>query len=103
VAWEERNGRLYYYQTERGEDGRVKKRYVGAGEIAKLVAHNDEVSRRVRQERRERQLEELERLKTADAAVEEFCKAVDAITKASLVAAGYRNHKGEWRLRRGTN
>jgi hypothetical protein len=45
----------------------------------------------------------LERLQTADAAIEEFCKAVDTITRAALVAAGYRNHRGEWRLRRAAN
>jgi hypothetical protein len=100
MAWERRGSNRYYYQSTREEDGNVRKRYIGAGEIAELIAHNDEVRRRVRQERRERELEELERLKTADAAVEEFCQAVDTITRAALVAAGYRPHKGEWRLRR---
>jgi len=103
MAWEERNGNRYYYQSERGEGGRVRKRYFGSGEIAELVAHADETRRRARQERRERERAELERLKSADAAVEEFCKAVDTITRAALVAAGYRNHKGEWRLRRGAD
>ena len=100
MAWEERRGNLYYYQSERGEDGRVKKRYIGAGRISELVAHADETRQRARQERREREREELGRLKAADAALEEFCEAVDTITTAALVAAGYRNHKGEWRLRR---
>jgi hypothetical protein len=100
MAWEERNGNRYYYQSERDEDGTVRKRYIGAGEIAELIAHNDQTRRRAYQERRERERAELERLKTADAVVEEFCKAVDTITTAALVAAGYRNHKGEWRLKR---
>jgi len=100
MAWEERRGNLYYYRSERGENGQVKKRYIGAGEIAELVAHADERRKRARQERRGRERAELERLKAADAALEEFCKAVDTITKAALVAAGYRNHKGAWRLRR---
>ncbi len=100
MAWEERNGNLYYYQSERDEDGTVRKRYIGTGEIAELIAHNDETRRRARQERRERERAELEHLQTADAALEEFCKAVDTITTAALVAAGYRHHRGEWRLRR---
>ena len=100
MAWEQRNGNRYYYQSERDEDGTVRKRYIGTGEIAELVAHADETRRRARQERRERERAELERLKTADAAVEEFCKAVETITTAALVAAGYRSHKGEWRLKR---
>ncbi len=69
MAWEQRGGRRYYYQSERDEEGRVKKRYIGAGEIAELVAHADETRRRARQERREREREELERLKAADAAL----------------------------------
>src|SRR3712207_5791642 len=100
MAWEQRNGNRYYYQSERDEDGKVRKRYIGAGEIAELVAHADETRRRARQERRQRERAELERLETADAALEEFCKAVDTITRAALMAAGYRNHKGEWRLKR---
>ena len=100
MAWEERGGRRYYYQSERDEEGRGKKRYIGAGEIAELVAHADETRRQSREARRAKEREELERLQTADAALEEFCKAVDTITRAVLVAAGYRNHKGEWRLRR---
>ena len=100
MAWETRGSSRYYYQSERDEDGRVKKRYIGAGEIAELVAHADETRRQSREARRAREREELERLQTADAAQEEFFKAVDTITRAALVAAGYRNHKGEWRLRR---
>ena len=100
MAWEERNGHRYYYQAERDEDGKVKKRYIGNGEIAELVAHADETRRQSREARQAREREELERLQTADAALEEFCKAVDTITRAALVAAGYRNHKDEWRLRR---
>jgi len=100
MAWEQRGGCRYYYQSERDEEGRVKKRYIGAGEIAELVAHADETRRHNREARRAKEREELERLQTADAELEEFCKAVDTITTAVLVAAGYRNHKGEWRLRR---
>ena len=100
MAWEQRGGRHYYYQSERDEEGRVKKRYIGAGEVAELIAHADETRRQSQEARRAREREELERLQTADAALEEFCKAVDTITRAALVAAGYRNHKGEWRLRR---
>jgi hypothetical protein len=52
VAWERRGGNLYYYQAER-EDGRVRKRYIGAGEAAELVAHTDATIRKTRTERRE--------------------------------------------------
>jgi len=48
MAWETRGSSRYYYQSERDEDGRVKKRYIGTGEIAELVAHADETRRRAR-------------------------------------------------------
>jgi hypothetical protein len=64
VAWEERNGRLYYYQSERDETGKVRKRYVGSGEVAELIAHADATIQRVRAERREKDREELEHMRS---------------------------------------
>ncbi len=37
MAWEQRGSRSYYYTAER-IDGRVVKRYVGAGRVAELAA-----------------------------------------------------------------
>jgi hypothetical protein len=53
VAWERRGSNLYYYQSER-VDGRVRKKYVGTGEVAQAIAHADETIRQSRAERRER-------------------------------------------------
>jgi hypothetical protein len=50
VAWERRGGNLYYYRCER-EGGRVRKRYIGAGEVAELVAHADATLRLAREQR----------------------------------------------------
>jgi hypothetical protein len=100
VAWEERGGRRYYYQSERGEDGRVVKKYIGAGPIAETIAHADETIQRARRERRERELEELERVQALAAPVLEIDEAAGILARAVLVAGGYHRHKGEWRLRR---
>jgi hypothetical protein len=43
VAWERRGSNLYYYQSER-VDGRVRKKYVGTGEVAQAIAHADETT-----------------------------------------------------------
>ena len=31
----------------------------------------------------------------------ELCEAAEILTRASLIAAGFRRHKGEWRRARG--
>jgi hypothetical protein len=91
VAWERRGGKLYYYQSER-EDGRVRKRYIGAGEVAKMIAHRAE-----RRERARTELEEAKGLALADA---ELHQAAEILARAQMVAAGYHRRKGEWRRRR---
>src|SRR3954451_3384956 len=99
MAWERRGGNLYYYQSER-EDGRVRKKYIGTGEIAELLAHADETIRRTRAERRERERAELEEARGLASAADELHEAAEILARAELVAAGYRSRKGQWRRRR---
>ena len=99
MAWERRGSNLYYYQSERVE-GRVRKKYVGAGEVAQAIAHADETIRRSRAAQGERVRVELEEARTLASAGEELCKAADILAVAELVASGYHRHKGEWRMRR---
>ena len=99
MAWERRGDRLYYYQTER-EDGRVRKRYVGTGETAELIAHADATMQRTRAERRERERAELQEARDLASSVDELHEAAEILAVAELVAAGYRRHKGQWRRRR---
>lgn len=101
MAWEERaRGARYYYQSERDGTGKVRKRYVGTGEIAELIAHADATRQRVREARREEGREELERVRDLVAPALELDDAVEALVRAHLVAAGYRERRGQWRLRR---
>ena len=100
MAWETRNGNRYYYRSVRDGE-KVRKEYVGTGPLALLAAEADETRRLLRQRQREQELEELERLREADALAERLFEDVEALARAVLVASGYRNHKGEWRLRRG--
>jgi hypothetical protein len=99
MAWEERNGKPYYYQSER-EAGKVRKKYIGIGEIAELIAHADATRQRVREARRERGRQELEHVRNLVAPALELDDAVDALVRAHLVAGGYHRHKGEWRRER---
>jgi hypothetical protein len=99
VAWERRGDALYYYQSER-ENGRVRKRYVGQGEVAELVAHADETRRAVRERTRRAERAGLERARELSEAGAELDAAAEVLARAEMVAAGYHDHKGEWRLRR---
>ena len=99
MAWERRGDRLYYYQSER-VDGRVRKRYVGRGEVAELVAHADETRRAVRERRRQDERAELERARELSEAGAELDAVAEILARAEMVAAGYHDHRGEWRRRR---
>jgi hypothetical protein len=100
VAWERRGSNLYYYQSKR-LDGRVRKKYVGTGEVAQAIAHSDETIRRGRAAQSERARVEFEEARTLAAAAEELCEAAEILAVAQLVASGYHRHKGgEWRMRR---
>jgi hypothetical protein len=93
VAWERRGDNLYYYQAER-EDGRVRKKYIGIGDVAQAIAHADEMIRRTRAE--------LEEARCLASAADELHEAAEILASAEIVAAGYHRHKGEWRRRRDT-
>jgi hypothetical protein len=99
MAWERRDSNLYYYQSKR-VDGRVRKKYVGAGEVAQAIARSDDTIRRSRVVQSERARGELEEARTLVSAGEELCEAADILAVAQLVAAGYHRHKGQWRMRR---
>jgi hypothetical protein len=99
MAWERWDSNLYYYQSKR-VDGRVRKKYVGAGEVAQAIARSDETIRRSRVVQSERARGELEEARTLVSAGEELCEAADILAVAQLVAAGYHRHKGQWRMRR---
>jgi hypothetical protein len=101
VAWEQRrNGNLYYYRSVRDGE-RVKKEYLGRGELAETIAHADETIRRHREERRAQEMAEREILEDLVAPTLEVREAARVLARASLVAAGYHRHRGEYRRERG--
>ena len=99
MAWERRGSNLYYYQSER-VDGRVRKKYVGTGDVAEAIAHADGTIRRTRDVRRERGRARLEEARGLAAAGDELHEAAEILARAQMVAAGYHRRKGEWRRRR---
>jgi hypothetical protein len=101
MAWETREGGGRYYYRARREGGRAVKEYVGTGEVAEIVAHAEETLRGHRQREAARWREELEPLAKLAPPMAELCEAAEILARASLIAAGFRRRKGEWRRARG--
>jgi hypothetical protein len=96
-------GRRYYYQRKR-VNGRIEYTYIGAGQLAPLVAEIDQLDReRRQQERWEAQAarnEFAEQAATPEA-LSLLLEQAHSAAAAALEAAGYHQHKrGEWRKKR---
>jgi len=106
MAWEKRKRGGAYYTRSRKVDGRMVREYVGAGIRGEIAARMDAKERQRREEEAAAWREEQERLEELAGLVDELCEAVETVARATLLAAGFRQHKrGEWRRRRerGTN
>lgn len=94
-----RGGRSYFYKSVR-KNGRVTSVYYGRAHFAELAAEIEACERE--EARLVRLAEKLwrEQFATEDAPVAEMFHAVEAITRASLMTAGYHQHRrSEWRKR----
>jgi len=99
VTLERRDRRLYYYRSVRDGE-KVRKVYVGSGEIARISHEGDILRRTGREAEKEQEKEELERLEALAAPVLELSEAAEILARAHLIAAGYHRHKGEYRRAR---
>ena len=100
--WEKRERGGLYYTRSRKVDGRVEREYVGGGLLGQLAAQMDADKRRRREQAAAAWKAERENIQALEAPVAELCEAAEILARATLVAAGYRQHnRGEWRKRRG--
>ena len=104
MAWQEVDGRRYYYRGRR-LCGRTRRLYVGAAgsPAAELAAAADHLRRLGREAAARESHAERERLRGAEASLLQLCQMTDALTRAALLAAGFRQHaRGAWRRCRET-
>ena len=102
MAWEKRERGGPYYTRSKKVNGQVTREYIGGGALGEIAARMDALERRRREEEAARWREERERLEVLDGIMEELYEAAETLANATLVAAGYYQHKrGEWRKRRG--
>jgi hypothetical protein len=100
VALERRNGNLYYYRSVRDGD-KVRKVYLGSGELARIAHEREVMNRTARQHERRESAKELQRMEALAAPALELSEAAGILVRAHLIDAGYHRRKGEYRRARG--
>lgn len=99
MAWENRNGREYYYRKRR-KNGRVVSEYIGSGAIAELTAILDQEAQAEREAEREAHRQERAAVEAIDSDLDQLDELSKALTRAALLLAGCYPHKRQWRWRR---
>jgi hypothetical protein len=95
MGWE----RGYYYRV-RKVGGRVVREYVGTGRVAELAAQLDALEHDRREAEKAAGRAEKARLDALDADVAALIDLTDLAAAAALRAAGFHQHKGQWRRKR---
>ncbi len=99
MAWEDRNGRRYYYRKRR-VGGKVRSEYIGSGPLAEAIAAMDEQERRERERHRQEERQEQEAIEELLAEVGGVQEIIRALTRAMLLVEGCHTHHGTWRRKR---
>jgi hypothetical protein len=90
------SGTGYYYRSVR-KNGKPTKVYLGRGPAAREAATKVAQARQARQVDRDTVAAELMRLTPAIATMDELCTLAQLLTKATLIAGGFHEHRGQWR------
>ena len=105
MAWESRGGAQgrYYTRSKRVGD-RVVREYVGTGNVAELIALQDEQRRELRKMKKLAEesafREKVASLEQITNDVKNLHKALHTELESHLNEKGYHYHRGSWRKRR---
>lgn len=94
MAWEERVGGWYYYRKHR-VGRRIVSEYVGAGFLADVAAAETETAR----QEREAWAAQCAAEAALDRQIGALWHSAGLVTHGHLLAAGYWQHKRQWRKR----
>lgn len=101
MSLEKRPDGIYFYRA-RKEAGRVVKTYDSAGPAAVMAHAIDAGLRAERQAQAEAERLALAVFEAEETGIEELCRRVEGVARATLLGAGYHRHeRGDWRKRRG--
>jgi hypothetical protein len=100
MSWETRsNGKRYYTRSSR-VNGRIRREYVGGGQLGEFVAKLDELDRESRLLEAESIRQARQEATRIDESLADFETLAESVGRAMLIAAGYHQHnRGEWRKR----
>ncbi|MDB5312326.1 MAG: hypothetical protein JWO38_6528 [Gemmataceae bacterium] len=97
MGWEKRQrGGLYYYRSVR-INGQPRRIYLGTGQVGRIHELLDRRERRAREAALTVREQATDQLVEADRLATEVWQWSRTIAAASLVAAGWYNHHGQWR------
>ena len=100
MSWETRGNRRVYYRA-RSIGGKVVKEYCGHGAEAHAAAEEDAQQRAEREARLEARDKRRRQYEAAQMTLAVLSTDCDNLVKASMVKAGFYQHRrGEWRKRR---
>jgi hypothetical protein len=99
MGWERRGNKCFYYQARR-VNGRVVKEYVPPL-LAELIALIDSDRQTMRQEAADELKAQRAALDELEASLKPLNDLADTLARGGMLAAGYHQHKGQWRKRRG--
>ena len=101
MSWETRGNRRVYYRAN-SIDGKVVKEYFGHGAEAHAAAEEDDQKRAEREARLEARRERRRQYEEVQMTLATLFSDCDNLVKASMVQAGFHQHKrGACRKRRG--
>lgn len=99
MGWEQRGNHSYYYRKER-DGSRVKSVYVGRGEIARLDAAFTAMRQQDRTIAKANDRAKLATFNQLDADIDALSHLTSSVTQVALIAAGFHEHRRQWRKRR---
>lgn len=99
---ETRKGKLYYYRKRR-IGNRVVSEYQGGGLLVDLAARRAEIERREREALQEQLKAARMSMADIDAQLDGLDALTDGLVVKALTAAGFHQHKRQWRRKRNAN
>ena len=100
MAWARRHRRKYYYRSVRLPDGRVGKIYCGSDGRGERAAKADAEAKAKREADRAEAHRAEAALEPLDALAVELEEGLTLLARATFLAGGLHQHKGQWRRRR---
>lgn len=100
MSWETRQRGGRYYTRTRRVNGRCVREYLGCGVEGALSAQADTEDREAREQARRAHQEALQAFDSAGEDLDHLDASADLAEALLLSAAGFHEHKGEWRYKR---